>query len=72
MPRRKGFGVGVAMGFCCPIGRDVGSGGSMGFCCPIGRVVGLGSLWGFAALNVGSGSPNVPTWDGVPIGFAAP
>ena len=55
-----------SMGFCSP---KCGVGVPMGFCCPIGRDVGLGSLWGFAALNVGLGSPNVPTWVGVPMGF---
>ena len=43
MPHRKGFGVGVLMGFCCP---KCGVGVPMGFCCPIGRDLGSGSSMG--------------------------
>ena len=63
MPHRKGFGVGVAMGFCCHSKGGVEV--PMGFCCPIGRDLGSGSLWGFDVTMKGFGV-------GVPMGVCSP
>ena len=71
LPSRKGYGVGVLMGFAA-LNAGLGSlnvptwvGDPMGFCCPIGRDLGSEFLWGFVATAKGFGV-------GVSMGFAAP